>query len=149
MITSTDNTAGCGLFSPDQLEGAALTVREKVLVLKTCLALENLLVSWAWGCRGAGRGAEAAHGQSSFPVFLPEMLSRFLRINVSQIVKCLSDCSGKLFPPHFWVNFVQIYGCFEGERICQSLHLAIARNSVSTVVAFSPPNVILKSRWSF
>ena len=52
MITSTDNTAGCGLFSPDRLEGAALTVREKVLVLKTCLALENLLVSWAWGWGG-------------------------------------------------------------------------------------------------
>lgn len=149
MITSTDNTAGCGLFSLDRLEGAALTVREKVLVLKTCLALENLLVSWAWGWGGAGQGGGGAHGQSSFPVFLPEMLSRFLRINASQIVKCFSDCSGKLFFPPFWVNFVQIYGCFEGERICQSLHLAIARNSVSTVVAFSPPNVILKSRWSF
>lgn len=70
MITSTDNTAGCGLFSPDQLEGAALTIREKVLVLKTCLVLDNLL-SWAGG--GAGAAHKSEHYR--FLVFLPEKLS--------------------------------------------------------------------------
>lgn len=60
IITSTDHTAGCGLFPPHQIEGAPLPIREKLLVLKTCPALENLLVNWAGvGQKGEQPGARA------------------------------------------------------------------------------------------
>ena len=59
IITSTDHTAGCGLFPPHQIEGAPSPVREKLLVLKTWPALENLLVNWAGGQRGEQPGARA------------------------------------------------------------------------------------------
>lgn len=88
IITSTDHTAGCGLFPPHQIEGAPLPVREKLLVLKTCPALENLLVNWAVG---GGRESSPGPEHYRFPVFLPGRLSRFLSKNAFQIVTC--SCS--------------------------------------------------------
>lgn len=51
IVTSTDNAAGCGLSSPPQTEWAPALVREKLPVLVTCIALENLVNRAGGGMR--------------------------------------------------------------------------------------------------